>query len=420
MQAWNLFLENIEKELGKSTTERWLKPLQIARFDARNLYLEASDPLQISWFEEHIRPLVKRLTNNNGQPIQVILSLPQIQEALKPKSSESSFAIFPDRLDPELKLENFLTTPRNMVAYKLLCELDKPSFNPIFLYGPKTSGKSHLLNAAALFLEAKGKKVFYVRAESFTTHVVQAIRLGQMKQFRSIYREIDALIVDDVDVFAKKDATQEEFFHTFNTLHLSGKQILLSAELPPSKLSDIEPRLLSRFEWGLSIGIEPIDPKELLQQKASLWKLSFSPELIQHLCHRFPQNALMALQALSLRSKGLSSILPEKADQLLSDLIQTQEIPVLTPEKITSQIASYYGIKVEDILGKSQAREHAFPRQIAMFLCREKLELAYQKIGEIFGRDHSTVMSSVRQIQKLLQDTESPVFQDLQSIKLNL
>lgn len=418
MQAWDLFLRQIEKEIGTSTVEKWLKPLKIVQFDARNLHLAASDPLQISWFEEHIRPLLKgRLLNNNERPIQVYLSTPLKDNESKTKPFESSFTILPDRIDPEYVFENFLSFPENIVAYKLLCEVDRPQFNPIFIYGPKFSGKTHLLNAAANFLQSKSKKVFFVRAETFTTHVVQAIRLGQMKQFRSIYREIDVLIIDDIDVFGKKDATQEEFFHTFNALQMSGKQILLSATNPPSKLSDIEPRLLSRFEWGISIGIAPIDPEVLLQKKASLWKLSYSPELIRYLANTFDQNALIALQALSIRAKGLTSITSEKASSLLSDFIESKQASSLTAEKIASVTAQHYGIKVEDILGKSQEREYVTPRQIAMFLCREKLKLAYQKIGEIFGRDHSTVMASVRQIQNNEKEKTSTISIDLQAIR---
>jgi chromosomal replication initiator protein len=422
MKAWDDFLQKMEERLGKNTIQQWVRPLRIVKFDARNLYLESNDPLQVAWFEEHLRPHLKSgLFNNNDRPIQVFLALSQSGGA-KPsiEPPKNTYSILPDRLDPEFTFDHFVTSSDNMVAYKLLKDPQGLNFNPIYLYGSKHTGKTHLLTATAHYYQAKGKKVFFVRAETFTSHVVQAIRLGLMLQFRSIYRNIDVLIIDDIDFLAKKDATQEEFFHTFNALHTSGKQILLSASIPPSQLNDIEQRLISRFEWGISIKVGDGDPLSILKQKAKLWKLSFSPEIFDFLSKTFPQDPLIALQALSIRTKGMSSLTPEKAETLLQDLIDKNQITQITAETIAEESAAYFGIKKEDILGKSQSREYAYPRQIAMFLCREKLKLAYQKIGEIFGRDHSTVMSSVRQIQKNSEEKESPLLNDLKSIEQRL
>ncbi len=422
MKAWDEFLQKMEERLGKSTIHQWVRPLRIIKFDARNLYLESGDPLQVAWFEEHLRPHLKNgLFNNNERPIQVYLTLSQSQGVKTAiEAPKSTFSILPDRLDPEFTFDHFATSPDNMVAYKLLKEPQGLNFNPIYLYGPKHAGKTHLLTATALYYQSKGKKVFFVRAETFTSHVVQAIRLGHMLQFRSVYRNIDVLIIDDIDFLAKKDATQEEFFHTFNALHTGGKQILLSASAPPSQLTDIEQRLISRFEWGISIKVGEGDPLAILKQKASLWKLSYSPEIYSFIAQTFREDPLIALQALSMRTKGMSSLTPEKAETLLQDLIAKSQISKLTAEKIAEETAAHFGIKKEDILGKSQSREYAYPRQIAMFLIREKLKLAFQKIGEIFGRDHSTVMSSVRQIQKSIEDKGSPLISDLKAINQRL
>lgn len=301
------------------------------------------------------------------------------------------------------------------MAYKLLSEIDGPIFNPIYLYGPKDSGKTHLLTASAIYLQKKGKKIFFVRAETFTSHVVQAIRLGHMQQFREIYREIDALLIDGIDIFSRKDATQEEFFHTFNSLHTAGKQIILTASVPPSQLTEIEPRLISRFEWGITIGVGKGEAVPILKKKGSLWGLSYSPELIQFLSEKFPSNPILAMQALSLRAKG--NIPPEQAALLLKDLLAREEEKALTPDKIIKAMASHFGIKPEDLLGKSQMREIAYPRQIAMYLCRDRLKLPFQKIGQIFARDHSTVMSSVKQIKQGINDkTSSNLLEAIRSI----
>ena len=417
MKAWDEFLLSLESELGAKTVDQWLRSLKVLRFDAGNLYLEVKDPLHISWFEEHIRPkLSGKLLNNNQRPVRVHLASPEVKKNPS-KEPPSPFPIHQDRIDAELTFENFLSFPQNAMAFKLLSELDSPLFNPIYLFGPKGSGKTHLLNAAAIHLQKQKKKVFFVRAETFTSHVVQAIRLGFMQQFRKVYREIDALLVDGIDIFSRKDATQEEFFHTFNALHTANKQLIFTASVPPMQLVEIEPRLISRFEWGLSILLEKGEPQEILKKKAALWKLSYSPEIIAFLSSRFPSNPLLALQALSLRAKGMSSLQPSQAETLLKDLLEREKEKALTPEKIVKAIARHYGIKPEDLLGKSQTRECALPRQVAMYLCREKLQLPFQKIGEIFGRDHSTAMNGIKQIQRGVEEKKSDL---LAAVSLDL
>jgi chromosomal replication initiator protein len=227
---------------------------------------------------------------------------------------------------------------------------------------------------------------------------VQAIRLGQMQAFRKIYRDIDVLIIDDIHIFSRKGATQEEFFHTFNTLHTAGSLILLSANASPTKLHEIEPRLISRFEWGISLGLEKGDFAPILEKKAHLWNIFLSDELTRFLLEKFPRNPILALQALVLRGKG-AAISCLGAERLLKDLIEKEQANELTPEQIIKDVAGHYGITSEDLLGKSQTRECSLPRAMAMYLCRKNLNLPFQKIGDLFDRDHSTVMSSVKQIQ---------------------
>lgn len=407
MKAWEQFLESIEKLVGSEAIEQWLKSLKIIRFDAGNLYLEAKDSFQIAWFEEHIRPLLlKRFLNNNFRPIRVHLSLKGPKSQLQEKQQQPTFSIKPDTVDSEMKFQQFISSPKNEIAFKLL-QQKTPLFNPIYLYGPCGSGKTHLAMSLASELAGQGKKSFYVKAETFTSHVVQAIRLGHMQEFRQVYRQIDALIIDDIEVFARKDATQEEFFHTFNTLHTSGKTIVLTSKIPPSQLSEIEPRLISRFEWGVSIGINNIDPRLILEKKASILGISLTQELIEFFCSTFPSNPILAFQLLVIRAKRISTLNLEEAKSFLVDLIEKEKTGAITPETIIKIIASHFGIRQEDLLGKSQMKEFTHPRQIAMYLCRERLQLPYQKIGQIFSRDHSTVMTSIKQIDKWIQENKS-------------
>lgn len=318
-----------------------------------------------------------------------------------------------DPLDLEMSLDHFLVSPQNQMAFKLCLEIERPPFNPIYLYGPKGSGKTHLLMGAAARSQ---KQPFFVTAETFTEHVVRAIRTGTMREFRKTYRSIDALLIDDIDLLARKSATQEEFFHTFNALHTAGKPIVLSASSPPSQLSEIEPRLMSRFEWGISIGVGKGDPAAILKKKAALWKFPLSEETASFLLLKFPSNPILALQALVLRAKEKLPLHECEIEVLLSDLLKKE---TATPEAIIAAVAAHFDIKNSDLLGKSQTRACAFPRQIAMYLCRERLNLPLQKIGKLFGRDHSTVITSVEQIKKGIQEKKQDLLEDLAKIERN-
>lgn len=399
MKEWEQFLSQLEREWGSEIIQKWVP--RLLRFDAGNLYLEAADSFQASWFEEHVRPRLKGFANSNQRPIKVHLLSEKKGSPQKEEVKPLSFS--PDPIDPEMSLENFIPSEMNLVAYKLLSE---PSpFNPIYLYGPKGVGKTHLLMAGALVLQKRGKRVFFVRSETFTEHVVQAIRLSQMQEFRKVYRDIDALVIDDIHIFSRKAATQEEFFHTFNTLHTLGLPILISAAVPPAHLQEIEPRLISRFEWGISLEVTKTPPLPLLQKKAALWKFDLSEEMAEWLIQKFPRDPILALQALGFRSKG-SIPTTAVAEKLLKDLWEKEQEHVLTPEQLIKKVAAHYGITSEDILGKSQMRSMVLPRQVAMYLCRERLKLPFQRIGEIFNRDHSTVMSSMKQVQKRIEEKE--------------
>lgn len=418
MQMWDQFLSELEEELGRDTVERWVRPLKLIRFDAANIYLEADDSFQVSWFEEHVRPFCKKLVNNNGRPIRVTLASPGTKKILPKESGSEPFMVGSEPLDPEMTLDHFLLLKKaNGIAVKLVAEAAKCPFNPVLIYGPPSSGKTHLLMAAAAILREKRLKIFYTKASTFTEHVVQGIRKGSMQAVRAAYRSADVLLIDDIHIFSNKGATQEEFFHTFNDLHTRGCPIFLSSPVPPSKLTDIEPRLVSRFEWGISVGLEKEDWAPILEIKAKLWKLTLDPSLISFLVENFPTSPLIALQALALRAKDVSQLGPHLASFLLKDLLEKEALHVWTFDKIVKAIAAHYGIRTEDILGKSQTREAVIPRQVAMYLCREKLKLPFQKIGEYFGRDHSTVMSSVKQVQDGIEKQKPELCEAIASLQ---
>ena len=289
------------------------------------------------------------------------------------------------------------------------------AFNPIYLYGPTGCGKTHLMMSLTQTFRARGLKCIYARAELFTDHVVTAIRAGEMSTFRQAYRNADILIVDDVHVFSRKGATQEEFFHTFNTLHLEGKQIILAANCSPQDLYLIEPRLVSRFEWGIVLPLKPLSMEELkrmLLAKSQALQFFLPPRVVDFLLETFvsnPKALIKAFEALVLRlhldsHHTIQNLTVIGAKTLLSDLLIEEQKSALTSSKIIQAVADHYGIRTDDILGKSQTRECALPRQLAMHFCREKLKMPFMKIGDLFSRDHSTVMSSVKFIQKSVEE----------------
>ncbi|MBI3236322.1 MAG: ATP-binding protein [Chlamydiales bacterium] len=426
MQAWSQFLLLQEEHFGKESIDKWLRPFKVVHFDSANLYLEASTSFEILWFEEHIRPIAKKsFFNENGRLIKIHISCSESTSPplSKPKKRESlelpPLILTPDPLDPQASLDHFLYGENNTLILRFLSELLEEksplgNFNPLFFYGSSGVGKSHLLMALTHAFQKKKLKSLYVRMETFTEHVVKAIRSSQMHPFRDYYRSHDILLFDDVHILAKRLATQEELFHTFNALHTAGKQLIFTSSLPPSQLKEIEPRLISRFEWGIQFHLEPLEPellKTFLIQRSDLLQCPLEEGAIDYILQSLPSRPISiskALDTLILRSHLSHSlshpISKEIAEKELKELIEGEKAQKLSPEKIIAATASYFGIRIEDILGKSQIQEFSFARQIAIHLCRKKLNIPFMKVGSLFSKDHSTVMTSVKNIQKLLDE----------------
>jgi chromosomal replication initiator protein len=449
MQTWTTFVHKQEQLLGQEAAARWLHPLKVVHFDSGNLYLEAKDAFQLEWFEEQIRPLLKsQLLNPNGRSIKVHLTLANTETSPgskgKGKTKVPPLVFFSDKLDPVMTLHNFVARASNAPLFRLVSELtgynaaldtfEKPTlplatFNPLYLWGPSGCGKTHLLMALTHAFKAAGLNALYARTETFTEHVVAAIRNSDMHHFRKLYRHVDILLIDDVHQLSRKYATQEEFFHTFNTLHSSGRQIVLAANCPPSLLEEIEPRLTSRFEWGINLHFEKLgieDLKGVLQARCHSLDFPLSEEASAFLLNAFHSTSSLycALEALILRchleKKNVEEIDPPMVESLLADLIKKELSSALSPEKIHAAVAAVYGIRIQDLVGKSQHQEISLPRQVAMYLCREELRLPFQAIGRLFERDHSTVMTSVKLIEKKLHDVDKELLTSLAEIRRHL
>ena len=408
MKLWEAFLDQLEDELGKETVNTWLRPLKVAGFDAGNIYLDSPDAFQIQWFKEHIAEKAKdRLTRASGHPIKIHLRTHQKTKKAPPQEAVPDFP--PDPLDPDALIQNLIVNDQSLahkIASQLITgDLELSAFNPITICGPEGSGKTHLLMAIAHALTAKKLAVRYVTAETFTQQVVRAFRFGGIVPFRNCYRSLDVLLVDGIDFLSRKWATQEELFHTFNALHTAGKQIILSSQALPTSLEDIEQRLVSRFEWGINAPTTPPDLQLLATAHLTRHALIPDHDLIDFLTTTFPgvKPLLKAITALALRLHVSCPINGAMAQNALRDLIKAEEKVALTPELIVKAVARQFDLSEKEILGKGRKQEFAVARQVAMYLCRNRLKMPFTHIGRFFTRDHSTVMSSVKLVERDLE-----------------
>jgi chromosomal replication initiator protein len=420
MKIWEEFLQSQVKELGSEAIDKWAKSLKIVDFDAGNLYLEAQDSFQLSWFEEHLRPAIRSsFRNNNHRPIKVHLSLANAPSSKDKKIWKPVLNLAPDGLDPACTFETYFSGKTNEISFSLLKDaLEKSSYNPIYLHGPEGSGKSHLLIACAFYLTSLNKQCFYVKAATLTNHIVAAMRTGAMQKLRDLYRQHDVLLVDDIHQLAHRSATQEELFHTFNALHVAGKQIILAGSRLPSLLEGIEPRLTSRFEWGLVLPFQLLNAderKEFFKQKIEQRQLQLSPQVQSILLDQLPhvKSLMRALDTIHLQKN--------KSDaSWIEPLREELKRKAVTSDKIVQITAEIFEIQASDILGRSQNQGCSLPRQVAMYLCRQVLKMPFLKIAEAFSRDHSTVMTSVKSVEKKIREQDENLLSTINLIKLKL
>ncbi len=326
------------------------------------------------------------------------------------------------RLNPKYLFDTFVIGASNRFAHAAavaVAEAPAKAYNPLFIYGESGLGKTHLLHAIGHYARSlyPGTRVRYVSSEEFTNEFINSIRDGKADAFRKRYRDMDILLVDDVQFLASKESTQEEFFHTFNTLHNANKQIVLSSDRPPKQLITLEDRLRNRFEWGLITDVQPPELETriaILRKKAVQEQLNAPPEVLEFIASRISRN-IRELEGALIRVTAFASLNRQPVDLglteiVLKDLIPGGEhaTPEITADAITSAVADYFGLTVEDLAGSSRSRILVTARQIAMYLCRELTDLSLPKIGQHFGgRDHTTVMHADRKIRALMAERRS-------------
>src|SRR5271155_4761090 len=324
------------------------------------------------------------------------------------------------RLNSKYTFETFVIGSSNRFAHAAavaVAEAPAKAYNPLFVYGDSGLGKTHLLHAIGHYAQTlySGLKVRYVSSEEFTNDFINMIRDGKQDGFRRRYRDVDVLLVDDIQFLENKEGTQEEFFHTFNTLHNASKQIVISSDRAPKRLVTLEDRLRSRFEWGLLTDIQPPELETriaILRKKAVQDRLNAPPEALEYIASRISTN-IRELEGALIRVSAFASLNRQTVDLqlaefVLKDLIPESQGPEITAATIMGQTASYFGLSIDDLCGTSRSRVLVTARQIAMYLCRELTDLSLPKIGQQFGgRDHTTVMHADKKIRSLMAERRS-------------
>jgi len=324
------------------------------------------------------------------------------------------------RLNSKYTFDTFVIGSSNRFAHAAavaVAEQPARAYNPLFIYGGSGLGKTHLLHAIGHYTRTlyKGTRVRYVSSEEFTNEFINSIRDDKAANFQRRYRDVDVLLVDDIQFLSGKVQTQEEFFHTFNTLHNANKQIVVTSDLPPKQLPDFEDRMRSRFEWGLITDVQPPDLETriaILRKKSVQERLVAPPEVLEYIASKISTN-IRELEGALIRVTAFASLNRQPVDLaitevVLKDLFPSETGPEITAAQIMAASATYFGVTIEDLCGASRSRVLVTARQIAMYLCRELTDLSLPKIGQAFGgRDHTTVMHADRKIRHLMAERRS-------------
>jgi len=353
-------------------------------------------------------------------PTPVVDQAPAVDQARPGTGSPGTRTEESSRLNPKYTFDTFVIGSSNRFAHAAavaVAEQPAKAYNPLFVYGESGLGKTHLLHAIGHYTRTlyAGAKVRYVSSEEFTNEFINSIRDDKAAAFQRRYRDVDVLLVDDIQFLSGKVQTQEEFFHTFNTLHNANKQIVVTSDLPPKQLQDFEDRMRSRFEWGLITDVQPPDLETriaILRKKSAQERLSAPPDVLEFIASKISTN-IRELEGALIRVTAFASLNRQPVDLplaevVLKDLITDQAGPEITSSIIMMQTAAYFGVSVDDLCGSSRSRVLVTARQIAMYLCRELTDLSLPKIGQAFGgRDHTTVMHADRKIRQLMAERRS-------------
>jgi chromosomal replication initiator protein len=424
---WNKALAEMESKVSKPSFDTWLKATKAEMIKNDTITITAPNEFARDWLENrYIKFISETLQDITGAELKVKIVIPQNIEEDDDEIIESISKV-PQKVNP-----NHEETPKNMLNQKYtfntfvigagnrfahaaslaVAEAPAKAYNPLFIYGGVGLGKTHLMHAIGHYVieHNPNAKVVYLSSEKFTNEFINSIRDNKAVNFRNKYRNVDVLLIDDIQFLAGKEQTQEEFFHTFNALHDDSKQIVISSDRPPKEIPTLEDRLRSRFEWGLITDITPPDLETriaILRKKAKAENLDIPNEVMLYIANQIDTN-IRELEGALIRVVAYSSLINQDmnadlAAVALKDIVPNSKPKVVTISDIQRVVGDHYSIKLDDFKAKKRTKSVAFPRQIAMYLSRELTEFSLPKIGSEFGgRDHTTVIHAHEKISKLL------------------
>ncbi len=418
-QAWQAALGQLQMEMPKAAFDTWVRDAELLSYEDGSFMIGVQNAYARDWLESRLSSSITRLlTGIMNRTVEIRFTVWQDAEEglthteIVEPEAESMYSVESATLNRRYSFTNFIVGASNRLAHAAsLAVAEKPAkaYNPLFVYGGVGLGKTHLLHAIGNHCAQSGLNVLYVSSEEFTNDLIHAIRTHATQAFREKYRRTDILLIDDIQFIAGKESTQEEFFHTFNTLHGQDKQIIMSSDRPPKAMVTLEERLRSRFEWGLTADIQPPDFETrvaILRSKAERARYTIPDEIIEIIARKFQSNirelegALTRIVAYAdLRGVPMT---PALIDSSLADLLPRRN--EVKADHVINTVADAYNLSPDQMMGRERTREIALPRQIAMYLMREEGRISLPQIGEALGgRDHTTVMYGCTKIADLLE-----------------
>lgn len=419
-QAWQAAQGQLQLEMPKAAYDTWVRDAEYFSYEDGTFVISVHNAYARDWLENRLSSTVVRiLTGMMNRTVEVRFIVWQEGEVkvgsdIEPVFDSKEEIAYPGNqtLNARYTFDNFVVGASNRLAHAAslaVSENPAQAYNPLFIYGGVGLGKTHLLHAIGNFSASTGLQILYVSSEEFTNDLINAIRTHKTQAFREKYRRIDVLLIDDIQFIAGKESTQEEFFHTFNTLHGQDKQIVISSDRPPKSLITLEERLRSRFEWGLTADLQPPDFETrmaILRSKAERTGRKVPGEIIEIIARRVQSNIRELEGALTrvvafVDLSGLP-LTPKLVETALVDLLPRRSD--VEPEEVIQTVADAFGVQVDRMLSRERSREVALPRQIAMYLLREESHISLPSIGETLGgRDHTTIMYGCDKIADLLE-----------------
>jgi chromosomal replication initiator protein len=408
MNLWDDVLEKVEKKLNRHSFATWFRPTGFVTEQSGTLLVRVPNVEFREWLTRNYQSIIAEALADLGRAEMQVSFEAEPAAAAAPALDREGFG--PSPLNPKYSFESFVVGSSNQFAHaaaRAVAEIPSKSYNPLFLYGGVGLGKTHLMHAIGHYIQARNRhlKLLYISADRFINEMINAIRFDRLPAFRQKYRLIDVLLVDDIQFIAGKDRTQEEFFHIFNALHDSQKQIVISSDCPPRQIPTLEERLHSRFEWGLIADIQPPDIETkvaILRRKAESERVEIPENVALFIASKVKTN-IRELEGSLIRLIAYASLTGRDIDlpltqEVLKDLLSTEDKPI-TMEMIQKFVADHYNVKLTDLKAKNNSKAVAEPRQIAMYLTKTLTRASLPEIGKGFGgKHHSTVIHSVRKI----------------------